>query len=450
MMHRIRITNTLTGKKELFKPFEQGKVTMYVCGVTPYDFAHLGHGRCYVAFDLLYRLLQFLTFEVRYCRNFTDIDDKILHKAHKELGNETRYPEITQKYIASFHEDMAALNCLSPDYEPRVTENMPIIVAFIMGLINAGKAYVSNGDIYFHIPNFPDYGKLSKHKLEDLRAGARVDVSEKKKDPLDFVLWKGAPEGQFWESPWGYGRPGWHIECSALAAHYLGKQIDIHAGGMDLIFPHHENEIAQSEGLYKVPFVHYWVHNGFVRIDQEKMSKSLGNVFMLRDIFTHFDPMVVRFYLLNHHYRAPLDFSFDDLQAIQKSYQRLCSVFAAHTCTQQHSQEELQKLPIIQDMLDFLCDDLNTPGMWGVLFEQLGSLQKDEHGLCMVKLFINQVLGVTLEPLPAEEVEITPEIQKLLQERERARQEKDWARADAIRDQLVKMGIDVRDEKIRK
>jgi cysteinyl-tRNA synthetase len=442
----VTITNTLSGKKELFTPLKSKKIALYVCGITPYDYAHLGHGRVYVTFDVLYRLLLFLGYEVAYVRNFTDIDDKLLVKAEKEFGDRLAYKKIADTYIASFQRDMQALNCLPPTYEPRVTEHMKEIIAFISGLIDAGKAYVAHGDVYFHIPNFPDYGKLSKQKLEDLRAGARVEVNDLKKDPLDFALWKGEAVGQFWKSPWGWGRPGWHIECSALATRYLGKQIDIHAGGQDLIFPHHENEIAQSEGLTGTPFASYWMHNAFVRVNQEKMSKSLGNFFTLRDIFVHADPIAIRYYILAHHYRAPLDFSLVDLSATQKSYQRLARVFDEVHC-QELTPREIRESAIVQKMLEFLCDDLNTPGMFGVLFDHLDEIKNDISKLCPVKLFLQQVLGLTLKPIPEKEVTMTPEIEKLQHEREEARKAKDWARADAIRDKLVALGVQVRDTK---
>ncbi len=454
----ITIFNTLSGKKELFKPIKEGHVSLYVCGITPYDYAHLGHGRVYVSFDLLYRLLQFLGYRVTYCRNFTDIDDKIIIRATRELGNPAKFEEISQKYINTFHEDMKALNCLPPTYEPLVTQTMPEIIAFVQGLIDAGMAYESNGDVYFAINSFPEYGRLSKHKLEDLIAGARVEVNECKKNPLDFALWKHADADEpGWKSPWGRGRPGWHIECSAMAAKYLGDTIDIHAGGLDLIFPHHENEIAQSQALHHKPFVHYWMHNGFVRINQEKMSKSLGNFFTLRDIFKQFDPMVVRFYLLNHHYKAPLDFSFDDLQVAQKTYQRLCKALSPiHThsvraelveaCTPL-SNCDLKESPTVQKMLNFLIDDLNTPGMWGVVFESLPELQKNQKELCAIKLFIQKVLGLTLEPLPEKTVEITPEIEALIAEREQARASKDWKKADELREKLRSLGYEVHDKR---
>jgi len=444
----IQITNTLSGKKEPFKPIEPHKIKMYVCGITPYDYAHVGHGRVAVVFDLLYRFLQFLDFEVTYCRNFTDIDDKLLKRAQQELGDQLKYAELAQKYIASYTEDVKALNCLKPDIEPRVTEVVPEIIQFIQSLIDSGYAYQSNGDVYFSIKAFPNYAKLSKHDVADLRAGERVQVSSIKKDPLDFVLWKGNDKGEFWESPWGYGRPGWHIECSVMASKFLGKQIDIHGGGMDLVFPHHDNEIAQSEALHKKPFANYWMHNAFVRINKEKMSKSLGNFFTLRDVFKKFDPMVVRFYYLKHQYRAPLDFSFDDMLAVQKSYRRLCKFFQDNSCNQKVSRAQMNESPIIRKMVSFLADDLNSPGMLGVLFESLDELKKDDVQRCAVKLFIQSVLGLTLEPLSEKKVEVTPEIQELIDERVQARAEKNWARADELREKLKELGVEVQDKKL--
>jgi len=421
---------------------------MYVCGITPYDSAHVGHGRVYVVFDVLYRLFKFLGFDAKYCRNFTDIDDKLLKRAQEELGDQLRYAEIAQKYIESYTEDMQELNCLSPDFEPRVTEVIPEIIEFIQKLIDAGYAYQANGDVYFSLKKFATYGKLSKHKLEDLRAGERVEVSEKKNDPLDFVLWKGTETGTFWESPWGYGRPGWHIECSVMASKYLGRQIDIHGGGMDLIFPHHDNEIAQSEALHKKPFANYWMHNAFVRIDKEKMSKSLGNFFTIKEVFKKFDPMVLRFYFLNHQYRAPLDFSFDTMTAVEKSYRRLTLLFPETMCTEKLEKNQIRNSDLVKKMLKFLYDDLNTPGMLGVLFENADTLKNDEQEQCAVKAFLQDVLGLTLQPLPEQKVEITPEIQKLIDERAQARAEKNWAKSDEIRDKLKEMGVEVQDKKL--
>lgn len=447
MKNNIYLTNSLSGEKETFKSLQDDRVLMYVCGVTPYDHAHLGHGRCYITFDLLNRLLRFVGYDVSYCRNFTDIDDKILRKAQAELGDEARYQEISQRYIASYHEDMDKLNCLSPQYEPRVTESIEQIITFISKLIESGHAYAVDGDVYFRITSFAEYGKLSKQKLIDLRAGERVEVNDKKEDPLDFALWKSEEEGTFWKSPWGYGRPGWHIECSVMAFEYLGKHLDIHAGGLDLMFPHHENEIAQSESLLGAPFAHYWVHNGFVQINKEKMSKSLGNFFTLKDIFKTFDPMVVRYYMLTHHYRSPLDFSHDDMKSVQKSYQRLCQFFANIQRADTVSHADLYADPISNRMLQFLLDDMNTPGMLGVLFESLPLLQQDAVAVARVKYLITLVLGLTLEPLTEASVEITPEMQQLITQREEARAQRDWARADAIRDQLTALGYEVKDKK---
>jgi len=444
----IKITNTLSSKKESLKPISADTVQLYVCGITPYDYAHIGHGRVYVTFDVLYRLLRFLGYQVNYARNFTDIDDKLLNKAAKELGDQLQYGQLAQKFIDSFHQDVAALNCLPPTYEPRVTENIDEIIAFIEGLVKKGVAYVANGDVYFSIEKFPQYAKLSKQKLDDLRAGERVEVSELKKDPLDFALWKSEAEGTFWKSPWGYGRPGWHIECSALAGKFLGEEIDLHGGGMDLIFPHHENEIAQTEALTGKPFSRHWMHNAFVRINKEKMSKSLGNFFTLRDVFKQFDPMVIRFYYLNHHYRAPLDFSFEDLEVAKKTYQKLATFFDKHQCAALEH-KVVANDPVVKEMLHFITDDLNTTGLLGVVFSNLKVLEGTKESFCAVKQFLQEILGLALIPLPEETVEITPEIQKLIDEREQARKDKDWARADQLRDQLIAMGVELKDQKMK-
>lgn len=443
----LKITNTLTGKKEQFVPLHDKKVLMYVCGITPYDYAHLGHGRAYVVFDLLYRFLKFLDYDVTYTRNFTDIDDKLLARAEKELGDPLRYKEVADKFIAAYHQDMQDLGTKKPDYEPRVTETIPEIIAFIKDLIDAGKAYESNGDVYFSIQSFPEYCKLSKQKLDELRAGARVEVSSIKKDPLDFALWKAEKEGTFWQSPWGWGRPGWHIECSAMASKFLGDQIDIHGGGADLIFPHHENEIAQSEARSGKQFSKYWLHNAFVTVNKEKMSKSLGNFFTLKDIFKEIHPMAVRYYILSHSYRAPLDFSLQDLEVAQKTYQRLAKFFTEHQCTQTLTDTQIKQNALVQKMVNFLLDDLNTSGMLGVVFEHLSDLPKNQQDLCAVKYFLQEVLGLPLIPFAEEKTEITPEIQKLIDEREAAREAKDWSRADALREQLKALGVEVQDRK---
>ena len=438
----MHFMNTLTGKKEELSITTP--VKMYVCGITPYDDTHVGHGRCYVSFDLLKRFLSFSGREVVYCRNFTDIDDKTMNRAEKEWGDRLRFKEIADRYIDHFHDDIAQLNCLAPDYEPCVTDNVPAIITFIEELIDKGCAYQAGNDVYFRIATFPDYGKLSKQKIEDLHAGARVDVNDYKENPLDFALWKGEPEGEFWRSPWGYGRPGWHIECSVLARINLGEHIDIHGGGLDLIFPHHENEIAQSESLFGEPFSRMWMHNGMITINKEKMSKSLGNFFFLRDLYKQFDPMVIRYFFLTHHYRMPVEFNFEVLTSAQKSYERLINVFN----TQHIAHDSNYQSNIVNHMISYLEDDLNTPGLLGVLFENISLIAENKDELVAVKNILVNVLGLTLQPLPVQEVEITPEIQVLIDERKKARLEKNWARSDELRDQLKAMGVDVHDEKI--
>jgi cysteinyl-tRNA synthetase len=447
-MKMLQLTNTLSGKIELFKPLNSPKVLLYVCGITPYDYAHIGHGRVYVTFDMLFRLLSYLGYEVTYCRNFTDIDDKLMARAQKEYDNELRFKEIADFYINAYQEDMKALDCQPPTYQPCVTDNIDAIILFIKELINAGKAYVVDGDVYYSIKTFPSYGKLSKRNIDDLLAGARVAVNEKKKDPLDFALWKSESEGAYWQSPWGWGRPGWHIECSALARLYLGDTIDIHGGGMDLIFPHHENEIAQTEGLTDLPFARLWMHNAFVRINQEKMSKSLGNFFTLKDVFKEHDPMVVRFLYLQHQYRNPLDFSFEELVNARKTYQRLCTLLEGSPVAPQAQVKELPLDSIPQRMLDFLLHDLNTPGMFGVVFENIKAIQEDPRLKAQVKMILKEILGLELQPLEEKKVTITPEIEALLAAREEARAKKDWAQSDALRDQLKALGVEVQDKKV--
>lgn len=443
----LRLTNTLTKKKEVFQPIDPSMVRLYVCGITPYDYAHIGHGRVYVTFDILYRLLSFLGFKTDYCRNFTDIDDKLIHRAHQELGDGLLYATIAQRYIDSFQEDVAQLNCLIPTHQPRVTQTIPEIIHFIQGLIDHNKAYVVDGDVYYSIDNFSPYGALSGQSLADLQAGARVEPNSKKRNPLDFALWKAEKEATFFQSPWGWGRPGWHIECSAMAYKFLGEQIDIHGGGMDLMFPHHENEIAQTEGLFDKQFSRFWVHNAFVRINKEKMSKSLNNFFTLRDVFKDFDPMVVRYLMINHQYRNPLDFAYDDLVSLQKGYQRLCAIFK-DTAISSLTIQDVKKSLLAQKMLDFLCDDLNTPGLLGVVFENAKLLEANEQERAAVLYILKNILGLTLQPLEEKKVAITPEIQQLLDERVQARAQKEWKKADELRDRLKELGVEIQDKKI--
>jgi cysteinyl-tRNA synthetase len=439
-MKKVMLTNTLTREKEELKTLSDDKVLLYGCGVTPYDHSHIGHGRSYVEIDVVVRLLRFLGYSVTYVRNFTDIDDKLIKKA-EEKGDLNLYKEIAEEFIESYGNEMDKLNCLKPNIEPRVTENIPQIIKFIEELIEAKKAYVVDGDVYFDIESFKEYGKLSGRKLEDLQAGARVDVDKRKKNPFDFALWKGNNEDLFWESPWGYGRPGWHIECSALAKEYLGESIDIHCGGMDLIFPHHENEIAQSESLSGKPFANYWIHNAFLNIDKEKMSKSLGNILALHEIFKKYDSMILRFYFLQHHYRTPIEFSWDRLDAAAVAYKKLVKSFENVETASDAIGE------CLDSMTDALCDDFNTTKALGILFEGLGKWKESEVCMPKIKFFLQNVLGLTLNKLETE-IEITPEIETLIEEREQARRDKNWKVADEIRDRLIEMGYSVEDKKL--
>ncbi len=443
-MLNLRLTNTLTNKKEVFKSIESNKVKMYVCGVTPYDYSHLGHGRVYVIFDLLYRLLKFLKYDVIYVRNFTDVDDKLIFRAKNELGDASLYQVVANKYIAAFGLDMEKLNCLTPDFEPRVTQTIPEIISFVQGIIDCGKAYIINGDIYFDINSFDVYGKLSKRKKEDEVVGARVDVRLEKRNPLDFALWKKSKDNIGFESPWGLGRPGWHIECSAMAKKLLGVQIDIHAGGMDLIFPHHENEIAQSEGLHNKEFAKYWLHNAFININQEKMSKSLGNFFTLIDTFKKVDPMVLRYYYITHHYRNPIDFSFDAVQAAQKGYKRLISVFEH---IEAKGFDSSNSNALLEKILDYILDDLNISGAMGIIFDNLKIIQEDLTLASEIKFILQTIFGLKLTPIIAEKFVITDEIKKLIEDREAARLAKNWALADRLRQKLIDLGFEVQDIK---
>ena len=443
----VMLTNTLTGKKEPLVVVRLGVVNLYVCGITPYDYAHIGHGRCYVTFDLLIRVLQDAGYHVKYCRNFTDIDDKIIARAARELGDPRRYPEIAEKFIAAYHADMRALGCKSPDVEPRVTETIPTIIQAVQELIDRGYAYEIDGDVYYRVRRCARYGALSKRDLDDLRAGARVEVDVRKEDPLDFALWKSEPTGEFWKSPWGWGRPGWHIECSVMARSCLGESIDIHGGGADLLFPHHENEIAQSEGLSGKQFAQIWMHNAFVKLGSEKMSKSLGNVINLRDLCTQYPARIIRYYFLTHHYRSPLDFSPDLLDAVVRGYESLCAVLCDTEESSVLSPDSTLSEDILEQLRAALRDDLNTPRFFAIIFEHRNALKKNSLLRQAIKAFVEQVTGIELVPVPATQVVITPEIQKIIQERAHAREQKNWRLADALRDQLRALGVDIQDKK---
>ena len=330
----LRIYNTMTGKKEEFVPLHDRKVGMYACGVTVYDLCHIGHARSAIVFDAINRYLQYRQYEVTFVRNFTDIDDKIIKRANEERVD---FKIIAEKYIDEFNIDMGKFRLAKPQVEPKATEHIPEMIALISTLIEKGYAYQGGGDVFFSVEKFNEYGKLSKRNLEEMQAGARVGVDEKKENPLDFALWKASKPGEpFWESPWGKGRPGWHIECSVMSQKYLGETFDIHGGGKDLIFPHHENEIAQSEAATGKPFARYWIHNGFVNINREKMSKSLGNILTLKEIFKDWHPEVIRLFLLSSHYRSQVDFSFDTLSESKSALDRFYATLGA-------IQEELKR-----------------------------------------------------------------------------------------------------------
>ncbi|KKR96358.1 MAG: Cysteine-tRNA ligase [candidate division TM6 bacterium GW2011_GWE2_41_16] len=436
------IKNTMSGKKEkvVFEPGQQ--VNVYVCGITPYDYAHLGHGRCNVTFDVLIRFLKELGTSVHYCRNYTDIDDKLMMRAERELGSENRYVEIADRFIAAFSEDIAALGCLTPDYQPRVTQEIPDIINSVRVLIDRGYAYVVDGDVYFSVDSFDGYGQLSKRDVNDLEVGARVAVSDKKRNPLDFAVWKSEDEGTFWESPWGWGRPGWHIECSVMAYKHLGEVIDIHGGGMDLIFPHHENERAQSCAMLGVDPVRIWMHNAFVQINNEKMSKSLGNFFTLRDLYQKYDPMVLRYIFLMHHYRSPIDFSFDLCDMAKTTYERLVRMLGDIDAQRPVNFEG----PYMQRMMEFMLDDLNTVGMLGVVFDALKDTDTTERA--HIKWFLQNICGLALIKQPLVELELSAEIKELIDQRVAARAVKDWKKSDELRDKLAALGHKVQDKKL--
>ncbi|TCS72922.1 cysteinyl-tRNA synthetase [Sulfuritortus calidifontis] len=445
----LKLYNSLAREKQEFVPIVPGKVRMYVCGMTVYDYCHLGHARVLVVFDMVTRWLKASGYAVTYVRNITDIDDKIIKRA---LENGEPYTQLTQRFIDAMHEDSAALGVQVPDFEPRATEYVGKMLTMIQALIDRGHAYpAANGDVYYAVATFPDYGRLSGKSLEDLRAGERVEVDPNKRDPMDFVLWKAAkPNEPAWPSPWGPGRPGWHIECSAMGSDLLGPHFDIHGGGQDLQFPHHENEIAQSEGAHGCKFVNYWLHNGFVRVDDEKMSKSLGNFFTIREVLAKYDPEVVRFFILRAHYRSPLNYSdqhLDDAKAaLTRLYTALRGIEAPAVTVDWHE-------PFAAAFKAAMDDDFGTPEALAVLFDLAVEVNKgrDAQTAGLLKA-LGGVLGL-LERDPeaflqggAGEGGYTAErIEALIQERLTARKARDFARSDAIRDELKAVGIVLED-----
>ncbi|WP_367027494.1 cysteine--tRNA ligase [Methylococcus sp. ANG] len=454
----LKIYNSLTRQKEEFRPIEPGRVRMYVCGMTVYDYCHLGHARVMVVFDMVARYLRHLGLAVTYVRNVTDIDDKIIKRAAE---NGETIGALTARFIEAMHEDERALGVLPPDHEPRATESIEDILAMIGTLIERGHAYVgSNGDVFYAVASFRAYGRLSGKNLEELQAGERVEVDEAKRDPLDFVLWKSAKPGEpSWESPWGPGRPGWHIECSAMSTRCLGAHFDIHGGGMDLQFPHHENEIAQSEGASGEHFVNYWMHNGFVRINEEKMSKSLGNFFTVREVLTRYRPEVVRFFILNSHYRSPLNYSDENLDEAAAALSRLYTALRGLAPDLPLPLGEGRGEGFSMRFADAMHDDFNTPEAIAVLFDLAREINRHKAA----EPAKAAALGATLKTLGAVLglLQADPEayfkgdsagsglgdadIDALVQARLAARKAKNWAESDRIRDELKAQGVILED-----
>ncbi len=451
----LHIYNSLTRKKEKFIPHEAVKVGMYVCGITVYDYCHIGHARVFIVFDVLFRHLRALGFDVNYVRNVTDVDDKIIARAAE---NGESVDDLTARYITAMHEDEAALNVLRPTHEPRATNAIAEMIELIQQLVDSGYAYAAdNGDVFYSVSKFADYGKLSGRKLDDMRAGERVAIDTNKQDPMDFVLWKSVKPGEpSWSSPWGDGRPGWHIECSAMAKSLLGEQFDIHGGGMDLQFPHHENEIAQSEAAHGKSFARYWMHNGFVRVDEEKMSKSLNNFFTVREVLDVYTGEEIRFFVINSHYRSPLNYSSDQLDSARAALRRL---YTALRGTQ--NQPELGVDQSFIDRFDkAMNDDLNTSEAFTVLFDLASEINKLNDAtsektalLANTLRLLGDRLGL-LQHDPDAALQGSPnvdngmtaaQIDALIEERNVARLEKCWARSDEIRDQLIEEGITLED-----
>lgn len=454
----MKLFNTLTRKKEEFVPLIPGEVKMYVCGPTVYNYFHIGNARPFVVFDTLRRYLEYKGYNVTYVQNFTDVDDKIIKKANEE-GVDSK--EISERFIQEYFKDADVLGIKRATVHPRVTENIPEIIEFIKELIDKGFAYEVDGDVYYDTLKFREYGKLSKQSIEELEAGARIEVNEIKKNPMDFALWKRQKPGEpGWDSPWGKGRPGWHIECSVMATKYLGETIDIHAGGQDLIFPHHENEIAQSEAFTGKIFARYWVHNGYITINNEKMSKSKGNFFTVRDILNEFDPEVVRFFLLSAHYRNPINFSRELMQQSKNALDRLYNAkenlehLMENAAKEKMTEEEkiiFEGLKKYKDkFIEVMDDDLNTADGIAAMFELVKEINTKVTGESSkelikesYKLFkeLANVLGI----LNKEKELLDDEIQKLIEERQKARKEKNYALADKIRDDLKDKGIILED-----
>jgi len=444
----LKLYNDLIRDKQEFKPIVPGQIRIYVCGMTVYDYCHLGHARVMVVFDMVARWLRAAGFDVTYVRNITDIDDKIIKRAAE---NNEPMDVLTARFIQAMHEDAAALGVLKPDFEPRATEYIPQMQEMIRLLEQKGLAYVApDGDVNYSVRDFPGYGKLSGKSLEDLRAGERVEIVQAKRDPLDFVLWKHAKPGEpAWPSPWGQGRPGWHIECSAMSSELLGQHFDIHGGGQDLQFPHHENEIAQSEGAYDHTFVNYWMHNGFVRVDNEKMSKSLGNFFTVREILAKYDAEVVRFFILRAHYRSPLNYSDQHLDDARQGLSRLYIALKQHDVAAAPVSWDEPQAARFREAME---DDFNTPEAVAVLFDLANEVNRTRSREAAVLLKSLAALLGLLQRKPEEFLQggpngdLTPqEIQAQIDARAAAKKSRNYAEADRIRKQLLDAGIALED-----
>ncbi len=449
----MKLFNSYSNKLEEFKPIEDNKVKMYVCGPTVYDNAHLGHARCYITWDVLYRYLKFKGYDVTYCRNVTDVDDKILKKA----DSEGKTPEEVSSYwYKMFTESMNALNNLKPDKEPFATKTLGEMIGMVKELIAKGYAYETNGDVYFRVSKFSNYGQLSKQPIDSLMSGARIEVGVQKENPLDFALWK-KDEKFGYKSPWGVGRPGWHIECSAMIRKFLGKTIDIHAGGADLIFPHHENEIAQSECANGCKFVNYWLHNGFVTINKEKMSKSLGNFLTINDLLKSYDANTIRFFILTNHYRMPVEFSDEALQSAAAGVKRMLNAKQ----TKIDDSLDITKTEEYKQFVEAMDEDLNTSKALAVLFDLTTKANKNVEGAFTILYKLATTLGFTFEKAKLSDDEIKSILEKinselgksyntmeeLIEDRKNARAEKNWDLADKIRVALDNVGIVLKDSK---
>jgi len=450
----VRLYNTLTRAKEELVPLTPGELKMYSCGVTVYDLCHVGHSRMMIVFDVISRYLRFAGYRVTFVRNFTDIDDKIIRRANQEG---VAASVISERFIAAFRDDIAALGVMAPEVEPKATEHVAEMIGLIEGLVAGGYAYVVDGDVYFEIRRFPPYGRLSGKNLEDLLVGARVEVDERKRDPRDFALWKSAKPGEpSWESPWGPGRPGWHIECSAMAMKHLGTTIDIHGGGDDLIFPHHECEVAQSEAATGKPFARYWLHNGMVNMGAEKMSKSLGNTLWIREILKRHEADALRLWVLGTHYRNPLEFAEERLQEAGRALERLRGpIVRARKYPDEAGAALSSELAAFRTgFVDAMDDDFNTPQALGVLFEMTNALNRLEGRSPAEFVAGARSLGSMLGVLGLDEAgpasadvpaELNAQIVGLIRARADARGARDWKRADALREELARLDVTVKD-----